>query len=1086
LTPYLNARIAAGSDKTLTRSNSAQLAASAISTPPNFGGFLAPPFYPARLESSCVTDPANCGVAASLTADFDKDGKPDVAVLQADGTLNILLNTGSGLAAPVSYLNPNYSSSFIGQGFAVDINNDGYTDIVALDSNNNALLTYLNQKDGTFGTAQTFPLSSTYGYVNSMAIGDVNNDGSLDLVTISSNQTAQNSTTIAIQTYLGNGAGAFTTPGASLTQTAIIAAQIQIPENDGIILGDLNKDGVLDIAVDLEEQTSQTTGTVVASIALGNKDGSFAPINVHNPVTIPVTLIAGVPFLIFDTAGVQIADLNNDTNPDLAIDSSGVLYVALGNGSGGFSATTQNSTIGTSNQIVYADVTGDGVPDLLQGSGTVNIWVGKGNGTFTIPVNGSMYNDDPGGTQSLLLADFNGDGNIDIAQLGEDYKQVSIFAGNGKGAFQAAPVLNSTTDATSYPLFLDLEAAGDLLGAGYTDPLFVDGNGAAPYIVSALSDGKGNFTYKTALAAGAIPTIAYIQPFTADFNGDGKQDILIAGTNGTLSAALSKGDGTFQTPVSLGLPSLNCEVNYAAAADLNGDGYIDVVVAYPGDASCGGTGSKASGYFVALGKGNGTFATPVFTAAGSELYSVAIADFNLDGNPDLILNDEPFDGSGSFAIDLLTGNGDGTFAAGASVYPNFLVSTVIAADYNQDGKPDLILFTEGESSDTNALDTAGIVLLPGNGDGTFNSSSEIAIGNFFLNGALADVNNDGIPDLVAALYRTPGQPNTYYGLSTLLGIGQGEFSAPVNTLESLASSLPLPGNFLADNAPDFVVETGYGPALFLGQGGTTISLAASATSVTYGQAETITATLSPTLSGRPAPTGSVSFYDGTTLLATVAVSSSSAVYSANSLAAGTHSITAVYTGDTNFNPNTSEAASVVVTALAPAFTLAATPGSVSVTVGQQGLASLTLTSNATFSGSISLTCAGLPANASCAVNPAQVTLSGASTTQATVVIGTTASTASLNQSPLSPFTKLAGGVSLAGLFFCFSRRRFRRSAPWMISIVLFAFAVAAISGCGSSSSVKTATKGSYTVTVTATPSGSSATAQTATIAVTFQ
>ena len=114
----------------------------------------------------------------------------------------------------------------------------------------------------------------------------------------------------------------------------------------------------MDIAADLEEQTSQTAGVIVSTIAQGNGDGTFAPTNVHVPVSIPVTPVGGLPFLIFNTAGIQIADLNNDTNNDLAIDSSGVLYVALGNGSGGFATAIQNSNIGGSNQIIYSDVTG--------------------------------------------------------------------------------------------------------------------------------------------------------------------------------------------------------------------------------------------------------------------------------------------------------------------------------------------------------------------------------------------------------------------------------------------------------------------------------------------------------------------------------------------------------------------------------------------------------------------------------------------------------------------------------------------------------------------------------------------------------
>ena len=291
------------------------------------------------------------------------------------------------------------------------------------------------------------------------------------------------------------------------------------------------------------------------------------------------------------------------------------------------------------------------------------------DGTFSIPVNGNRYIGDGGRGQTMVLGDFTGDGNTDIAQLGQDYKQVSIFAGNEKGVYLGAAALASTTDSPLGPAFLDLEAAGDIAGNGFTDPLFVDASGAAAYVVSALSNGKGSFTYKTAFALSAVSDLTYVQPLTADFNGDGKQDMLTAGIKGSLSVALSNGDGTFHTPVPLTLPSLDCEVNYAATGDLNGDGNVDIVVTYPNDAACGGSGNKASGYFVALGKGNGTFATPIFTASGSELYSVAIVDFNPDGNLDLILNDEPFDGSGSFAVDLLTGNGDCTFATGTPSIP---------------------------------------------------------------------------------------------------------------------------------------------------------------------------------------------------------------------------------------------------------------------------------------------------------------------------------------------------------------------------------------------------------------------------------
>jgi hypothetical protein len=1088
--PYLNKLIASSGAK--SKPVVAPRDSESTSGVPNFGGYVTAPFYPARLEPSCVTDPYNCGVAVELTADFNKDGKPDIAVVQNDGILNVLLNNGSGaLAAPVSYLNPNYSSSYIQQGFVADVNNDGYADIVEFDSNNNVLIVFLNQKNGTFGTPQTVALSSDYGSIGSIALGDVNGDGVLDVVTIATNVISQTTTSVTVQSYLGTGNGDFTTPGAALTQSVTFPGQDQIPAATGISLGDLNGDGKLDLAADIEEQTSQGAGVVVATVGLGKGDGSFSAINVTNPISVPVQAPPGFPFLIFGTSGVQILDLNNDKKNDLAIDGNGILTVALGDGTGGFSSTVQTANFGQPDQNVYYEVNGDGIPDIVQDNGgMLNVWIGKGDGTFSLPVTGNTYIEDSGGLQSITLADFNGDGNADIAQLGLDYKQVSLFAGNGKGAFVGAPALSSTTDSFSAPDELDLQAGGDIVGNGLTDALFMDQTGTAPYVVAGLSDGKGGFTYTTAVSATADPTLVFLQPVSADFNGDGKQDLLIvdgAGANG-LSVALSNGDGTFKNPVSLAMPSLDCELNYAATGDLNGDGHTDIVATYAGDAACGGTDGTASGYFVALGKGDGTFSTPVFTASGNELYSATIADMNMDGNPDMILVDDPFDGSGSFGVSLLPGNGDGTFATGTTVLADQIVSQVVAGDFNQDGKSDLIFFSEGTTSvaGSGSEETASIVLMPGNGDGTFGDSSQLATGNFFLNGTLLDVNSDGIPDIVAALYLTTGQPNTYYGLSTLLGTGNGSFAAPVNSLESLESSLPIAGNFLSNNAPGFVVSTAAGTALYLGQGGSAISLSSSAPSIAFGQTETLTVTVTPTLSGRPAPTGTVAFYDGTTLLGSVPVAGSTAAYAASALAVGSHSITAVYSGDSNFNPNSSAATSVAVTALAPAFSLTANPATLNVTLGQQGVVTVTLAANATFAGSIGLTCSGLPANASCTVNPTQVVLSSGATSVASVLIGTTTSAAN-HPLALSPLSKFAGGVSLAGLFGCLVLRRFRRGIFSGLALLMFVFAVAGLSGCGNNGNgVNPATKGTYTVTITATPTGSSATSQMATLSVTLQ
>jgi Bacterial Ig-like domain (group 3)/FG-GAP-like repeat len=1093
LLPVLQKRLAASAAKGKPISLARPEAAGVSTVLPNFGGFMSPPFYPARLEASCITDPYNCGVAFAVPGDFNKDGSQDVAVMQYDGTLNILLGNGSGsFAAPVVYSNPNVSTTEIQQGFVVDVNNDGYPDILAFDAGNNAIIVYLNLKNGTFSSPIASGLTSANAIFTAIAIGDVNGDGNQDVVGITSDSNLPSST-IIVSTYLGSGNGNFQKTTTALTQSISIPSQVEFASNEVIALGDVNGDGKLDIAAEFEEYTSQTSGQFVISVAMGKGDGSFAALNVNDPITAPFNS-QGFPFFALNSAGVQIVDLNGDSKPDLAVDVNAInnpaaLIVALGDGSGNFKTTVQTPNVAASQQISYVDVNGDGVPDLIQSNGLLNIWIGKGDGTFSQSANGASYIEDSNGAQSLALADFNGDGNLDIAQLGGDYKQLSFFAGNGKGSFYGTPALASSTDTDPAPLYIELNDVADVQGKGYTSAIYIDDSGAAPQEVTGVSDGKGNFTYVVGLTATADPTLGFIEPVQVDFNGDGLQDLLIAGTDGSLAVALSKGDGTFAAPQKLALPALDCELNYAATGDLNGDKKADIVVAYVGDSACGGTGGTGSGYFVAQGNGDGTFKTPVFNAYGSELYSVTLADMNLDGNLDLLIDDAPFQTGGTFAIDLLPGNGDGTFAQGTTVNSGFMVSQVIPGDYNGDGKPDLILLQEGEQTDQDYLATAGVFLVSGNGDFTFNAASQLVTGNFFLNGSLTDVNGDGIPDLVLALYSTIGQPNTFYGLSTMLGEGGGAFSAPINSLESLDSESVFPGNFFADNAPDFIVDTAYGTGLYLGQGGTTLTLTDSGASIVFGQSDTLTATVAASIAGRPAPSGTVSFWDGTTLLGVSSISSGTATLSSATLAVGTHSITAAYSGDGNFNPQTTSATQVVVTTLTPAFTLAAAQSTMSLKPGQDGVGTLNLTANASFSGDVALSCSGAPANATCTVNPASVTLVPGGASTATLVVSTTTASSALkiDQAPGHNSNGSGSPVSLAlAAFGLVAGWRWRKRFPMLFSMLILAFVGLSLTACGNGNSVPTAAGGSYTLTVTATPASGSATAQTVTVAVTVQ
>jgi len=236
-----------------------------------------------------------------------------------------------------------------------------------------------------------------------------------------------------------------------------------------------------------------------------------------------------------------------------------------------------------------------------------------------------------------------------------------------------------------------------------------DGTLAAPFYT----------TLTKAPIAGLIP---------ADLNADGMLDIVFwtssvtanqVTTAGSTYAALGKGDGTFQTPVvvsqSLSTP--------AVVQDLNGDGFPDVadLDTAPGNVA------------VFLGKGDGTFGFEIGYPTAPGATTIAAGDVNGDGHPDLVT-------AGTGGVDLLLNNGDGTYAY-YSVISAVAASWVGLVDVDGDGKLDLVVVT-GSGSATMA--TAYL----GSGTGTFTEASKFAIGGA-TKLKFADINNDGLPDLVA-------------------------------------------------------------------------------------------------------------------------------------------------------------------------------------------------------------------------------------------------------------------------------------------------------------------------------------------------
>ncbi len=458
----------------------------------------------------------------------------------------------------------------------------------------------------------------------------------------------------------------------------------------------------------------------------------------------------------------------------------------------------------------------------------------------------------------------------------------------------------------------------------------------------------------------------------------------------------------------------------------------------------------------------------------------------------------PFDVPGGvFNSYVLPGKGDGTFGAPVTVAANYINASTVAGDVNGDGKPDLVMMSEGLTDPTQGTfdpSQAGAIVFAGDGAGNLTQGATFAPAFFSSGAALTDLNGDGKPDLLMSEFASVDFTNGFAGGIVGLGNGDGTFTAVGNYEVGDQSTTVLVGNLLNDNAPDGVfVSGGSGTTILIAQGGTAGTVKAEAASIPIGGSAVIDVTLKPTLANRPTPTGTVTLMEGTMLLGQGTLSGGATSITVTGLAAGTHLVTAVYGGDGNFDQNSNGQATVTVETQ-PAITATSSVSNVTLTKAQTGLIPFTVTANGAFAGDVAISVSGAPTGVNVAVTPASVTLANGGAATASVVVST--NTISGSGATVFPGAGV-GGVGFGGnglpmIAFAFGlvmlmlmaamRRRDARGLAQMAGIALILLGVIFQAACGGGGS-GSGYKGSFTLTITAQPADSTVTPQSATVQV---
>lgn len=725
----------------------------------------------------------------TLLEDFNGDGLPDLVT-----NATLYLNNASGGFLPGVFLEINSDSDSPQDIVAVDMNADGRLDIVGSSGWESSdsypgLLVWLANEDGTFDEAVGYATQVLPGDIDQfddesddreaipqagLVVADFDNDSLPDvLLTQSQDEIGQPGTSLVLllnngDGTLANATGIFSSPGDFGSYAWEAEAT------------DINNDGNMDLILS-NAQGNFTNLEHTVTVLLGNGAGGFTaggdyPLGYSDIGYYPDT----------EDEKLHLADLNNDGHLDAVVAGTniGAISVVLGDGNGGFgdpllvAENEQVSLFGLSwTSLTTADFNGDGVLDIAATSfsdKTIAVFVGNGDGTFqpaqksTYDTEGEFFSSYAERDRRIFPIDMNGDGNIDLLTPGTYGQDVSILMGRGDGTFfdwDEVAAVEGEDPAFDAVEVIDLDADGILDIVVRTDRTGVevrfglgDREYSEPVFLMTTDDFTGGLIFP-------------------DLNNDGRPDIMFRKAFGEVSWVSFENNGDRTFGVRTDVDSIVPWGGYAETTDFNGDQISDIVIVR----------LLASGGVVSILLGDGTGG---FTKSTIDLVdqpsSLVVADFNADGNSDLVVDTQIFigDGAGGFVASPVT------LAAEAQD----------VGDFNGDGYVDLAVVSynfAGQGFD------AGFML--NDGTGQFGDVNFIGVAKptrRFVNGDIrsfgksirvADINSDGLPDIVAA-------SDTHYHIA--IGLGAGTFG-PVQSYRG-GGELPSIADMDRDGVADIV------------------------------------------------------------------------------------------------------------------------------------------------------------------------------------------------------------------------------------------------------------------------------------------